>query len=179
MRARSAGLAALALLVLGAGCGAGDEAGEGEAVQTVYVSVPLSGPARADGKAAMSGAAEALADAEAMAGGHEVTVEYLDSAGRNESSFDPVVAAANARAATEDSTTIAYLGELDSGGTRSSLPITNSAGVLQVAPGSGASDLVREETYNDDVPDRGPGDRRADLRAARAHVRAGRKARTP
>ena len=32
------------------------------------------------------------------------------------------------------------------------MPITNSAGILQVAPGSGASDLVRDETYNDEVP---------------------------
>ena len=44
------------------------------------------------------------------------------------------------------------VGVLDSGASRTSVPITNSAGILQVAPGSGASDLVRDETYNDDVP---------------------------
>lgn len=63
-----------------------------------------------------------------------------------------MTAAANARTATEDSTTIAYIGELDSGASRSSVPILNEAGILQVAPGSGARDLVRAESFGDDVP---------------------------
>ena len=33
------------------------------------------------------------------------------------------------------------------------MPITNSAGLLQVAPGSGATDLVVEETFDDSVPE--------------------------
>jgi hypothetical protein len=135
-----------------AGCGAGTDAEEGEATLTIYVSAPLSGPGRADGQAVADGAMQALEDANGEAGGFEVNAEYLDIAGRNETRFDPVTAAANARTATEDSTTIAYIGDLDSGASRTSVPITNSAGILQVAPGSGASDLVRDETYNDDVP---------------------------
>ena len=133
------------------GCGA-DAPATGEATLTIYVSAPLTGPGRADGQAVAEGAREALADAGAEAGGYEIAAKYLDVAGRNETRFDPVTAAANARTATEDSTTIAYIGELDSGATRTSLPITNSAGILQVAPGSGASDLVTDETYNDDLP---------------------------
>jgi hypothetical protein len=143
--------AALALAAGAAGCDDG-AADAGEATLTVYVSAPLSGPARAEGQEVADGAREALADAGGEAGGFVIAAEYLDAAGRNESRFDPVVAADNARTATEDSTTIAYIGELDSGGTRSSLPITNSAGILQVAPGSGAVDLVRDEPGNDDVP---------------------------
>jgi branched-chain amino acid transport system substrate-binding protein len=144
--------AVLALAALVAGCGAGTDAEEGEATLTIYVSAPLSGPGRADGQAVADGAREALAEAGGEAGGFAVRAEYLDIAGRNENRFDPVTAAANARTATEDSTTIAYIGELDSGASRTSVSITNSAGILQVAPGSGASDLVRDETYNDDVP---------------------------
>ncbi len=87
------------------------------------------------------------------AGGIEVEAEYLDVAGRNESRSDPVSAGRNARAATEDSTSIAYIGELDSATSRTSVPITNSAGILQVAPGSGATDLVVEETFDDSVPE--------------------------
>ena len=150
MRRFGAAAAALALAAGAAGCG--EDAEPGDATLTIYVSAPLSGPARADGQAVADGAREALADAGAEAAGFAVTAEYLDAAGRNESSFDPVIAAANARTATEDSTTIAYIGELTSGGTRASLPITNSAGILQVAPGSGASDLVTDRPYNDDVP---------------------------
>ncbi len=152
MRARRA-LAALLLLVAGvAGCGSETSAEEGEATLAIYVSAALSGPGRADGQAVADGAEQALADAGAEAGGFDVVAEYLDVAGRNETRFDPVTAGVNARIATEDSTTIAYIGEVDSGASRTSVPITNSAGILQVAPGSGASDLVRDETYNDDVP---------------------------
>jgi ABC-type branched-subunit amino acid transport system substrate-binding protein len=146
-------LGALLLLTAGvAGCDSQTSAEPGEATLTVYVSAPLSGPARAEGRALAEGAAAALEDAGGEAGGFAVAAEYLDLAGRNETRFDAVTAGANARTASEDSTTIAYVGELDSGASRTSVPITNSAGILQVAPGSGASDLVRDETYNDDVP---------------------------
>lgn len=143
-------LVALALAATAVGCGASQD--EGDAVLTVYVSAPLSGPGQADGQDVADGARMALADAGGEAGGPEVRAEYLDIAGRNESRFDPVTAAANARTAAEDSTTIAYVGELDSGASRTSTPILNEAGILQVAPGSGAGDLVRDDPAGDDVP---------------------------
>lgn len=150
MRRGLKGVAALALLVP-AGCGAGDGA-RGTPSLTIYVSAPLSGPARADGKDVAAGARRALREAEGESGGVRVVARFLDVAGRNEDRFDAATAAANARSAIEDSTTIAYVGELDSGATRASLPVTNSAGILQVAPGSGARDLVVDEPFNDDVP---------------------------
>jgi hypothetical protein len=155
-RPRPAGpLALAAVLTLAIGvtaCGADDSQSQGDAVLTVYVSAPLSGPGRAEGQDVADGARMALADAGGEAGGVEVRAEYLDIAGRNESRFDPVTAAANARTASEDSTTIAYVGELDSGASRTSTPILNEAGILQVAPGSGAEDLVRAGAVGDDVP---------------------------
>jgi hypothetical protein len=144
--------AVLALAASAAGCDALGEAEPGEATLTIYVSAPLTGPGRADGQEVANGARRALEDAGGEAGGFAIAAEYLDVAGRNETRFDPVTAADNARAATEDSTTIAYIGDLDSGASRTSVPITNAAGILQVAPGSGASDLVRDEVYNDEVP---------------------------
>lgn len=143
-------LVALALAATAVGCGASQD--EGDAVLTVYVSAPLSGPGRTDGQDIADGARMALADAGGEAGGLEVRAEHLDIAGRNEGRFDPVTAAANARTAAEDSTTIAYVGELDSGASRTSTPILNEAGILQVAPGSGAGDLVRDDPAGDDVP---------------------------
>ena len=152
-----AGVALLVALV--AGCG--EPEAEGDPKLTIYVSAPLTGPAATEGQDAVDGAKLALADAGGEAGGIEVTAEYLDVAGRNESRSDPVTAARNARQATEDSTSIAYIGELDSATSRTSVPITNSAGILQVAPGSGASDLVVEETFDDSVPEeiQGTGER--------------------
>lgn len=145
------GAVALTVLALVSGCGA--PAAEGDPELTVYVSAPMSGPARDEGRDVADGARLALADAENEAGGIAVSAEYLDVAGRNENRSDPATAAANARAATEDSTSIAYIGELDSAASRISVPITNSADILQVAPGSGASDLVVEETFDDSVPE--------------------------
>jgi branched-chain amino acid transport system substrate-binding protein len=151
--ARPLALAAALTLALGVtACGADDSRSQGDAVLTVYVSAPLSGPGRAEGQDVADGARMALADAGDEAGGVEVRAEYLDVAGRNESRFDPVTAAANARTASEDSTTIAYVGELDSGASRTSTPILNEAGILQVAPGSGAEDLVRAGAVGNDVP---------------------------
>src|SRR6185503_10138256 len=108
--------AALLAALLVAGCGINTGGGsDGDATLTVYVSAPLTGPGRADGTAVADGARAALEEAGREAGGVEVRAEYLDVAGRNESRFDPVTVAANARTATEDSTSVAYIGELDSG----------------------------------------------------------------
>lgn len=150
---------AAALGIFAGGCG-GPEA-EGDPKLTIYVSAPMTGPAANDGQDAADGAALALADAGEEAGGIAVEADYLDVAGRNESRSDPVSAGRNAREATADSTSIAYIGELDSATSRTSLPITNSAGILQVAPGSGAFDLVVEETFDDSVPEevQGTGER--------------------
>jgi len=141
----------LALLLL-AGCGSADEPADGPGTLTVYVSAPLTGPARDDGQDIADGARLAFADGPDEIDGFEIKATYLDVAGRNESRSDPVTAAINARTATRDSTTVAYIGELDAATVRTSLPITNSAGILHVAPGAGAEDLVRDETFNDDVP---------------------------
>lgn len=147
-------LAVLAVLAVAlAGC-AGDSDGGAEGPVTVYVSLPLRGPAGADGRDAADGARLALADAGGEAGGREVRAVYLDdTTGRARTANpDPAQVAENARRAIRDSSAIAYVGELDSGATRSSLPITNEARLLQVSPGSGADDLVREPGTFDDVP---------------------------
>jgi ABC-type branched-subunit amino acid transport system substrate-binding protein len=148
---RALGAAALMLLAIATGCGQPEA--EGDPKLTIYVSAPLTGPAGPEGRDAADGARLALAEAGDEAGGIAVEAEYLDVAGRNESRSDPVSAGRNARTATEDSTSIAYIGELDSAASRTSVPITNSAGLLQVAPGSGATDLVVQETFDDSVPE--------------------------
>ncbi len=76
-----------------------------------------------------------------------------DTSGEGEEArWDPVVVADNARRAAQDSTAIAYVGELESGATRISLPITNQAQMLQVSAASTAVDLTRESSASDDVP---------------------------
>ena len=105
---------------------------------------------------------QALGDAGDRAGGTEVKLEVLDDAGPGGAT--DALAGANARRATEDSTAIAYVGELDSGTTRTSLPITNEAGLLQVSPGASAVDLTRSAPGSDQIPEEVQPSGIADLR---------------
>jgi branched-chain amino acid transport system substrate-binding protein len=103
---------------------------------TVYSSLPLQGPSASISQQIVGGEKLALADA----GGHvgQFTVSYvsLDDSSPTSGAWDPGVTAANAKAAAQDRTTIAYLGDLNSGATAISLPLTNAAGILQVSPAS-------------------------------------------
>jgi ABC-type branched-subunit amino acid transport system substrate-binding protein len=110
-----------------------------------------------------NGARLALAEAGGRVGELRIEAVYLDDTGGG-SRWSPVASAANARRAAEDSSTIGYIGELDSGATRFSLPITNQAGIAQVSPGATAVDLTR--FVNDELePDRyRPGEEQTFLR---------------
>ena len=121
---------------------------------TVYVSLPLRGASGPDGRDAADGARMALADAGGQAGGTAVEAEFLDDTegAPRGARWTPARAAANARAATQDSTAIAYLGEFESGATRASLPVTNGAQMLQVSPASAAGDLVGPSIGSDELP---------------------------
>lgn len=120
----------------------------------IYVSLPLSGPVATDGQDAADGAMLALEEAGGEVAGVELRAEVLDDAAgaQGDLRWDEATTGENARTATEDAAAVAYIGELDSGATRTSLPITNEAGLLQVSPGSSAVDLVREPGTLDDPP---------------------------
>src|SRR5215212_3797789 len=153
------GASALAILT---GCSAAGGGVESDSRATVYVSLPLSGSGAADGHDVVLGAKLALADAGGRAGELPVKARYLDDTPGSGATpnWSPAQAAENARRAVEDSTAIAYLGDFDSGATRSSLPITNEADLLQVSPSSTAVDLVQPFAGSDDVPEAQPsGDR--------------------
>jgi branched-chain amino acid transport system substrate-binding protein len=143
--------AALAALtgVLG-GCATDDDIQAGEHV-TVYVSVPLRGPSAAEGGHIARAAKLALRRAGGRVGELRVRAVYLDDSERG--GWTQARAAANARRAAEDSTAIAYIGDFESGATRTSLPITNEAGMLQVSPASSAVDLVAPFPGSEEVPD--------------------------
>jgi branched-chain amino acid transport system substrate-binding protein len=113
--------------------------------------VPLRGPSGVFGHAIRDGARLALEDADGEAAEVEIEAVFLDDTegGR----WSPGVVGKNARAASSDSTAIAYIGEFESGATRTSLPITNEARMLQVSPASTALDLVSPFPGSDEVPE--------------------------
>ena len=147
----------IALAGMAGGCGGSGDDG-GDPSLTVYLGVPLSGVDARQGLALAEGARSALAAAGEEAGGVAGDVVVIDT-GPGASPSRPaaggahaVRAAEAAREATQDSTAIAYIGELESEATRTSLPITNDAGMLQISPSAGAVDLVAPFEGSDEVP---------------------------
>lgn len=152
MRPRSwASAALLTACVALASCGGGGVSGASRA--TVYVSMPLRGPSGADGRDVVDGARMALAAAGGKAGRLAVRARYLDDAvGGPSAAWSAAAVGANARAATEDTSAVAYIGDFESGATRTSEPITNAAHLLQVSPASSAVDLTRPFLGSDTLP---------------------------
>ena len=150
-RARVAVAAATLTALALTSCSSGEQTVEGPV--TVYVSLPLSGPRAGEGRDAADGARLALEQAGGRAGDLEVEAEFLDDASRR-AAWDPVKVGQNARAAAQDSSTAAYIGELDSEPTRASLPITSEAGIVQISPSAGGVDLTRPAEGYPDSPDR-------------------------
>jgi branched-chain amino acid transport system substrate-binding protein len=135
-----------------AGCGS---AGISAASRvTVYVSMPLRGASGVDGRDVTDAARLALAAAHGRAGDLRVRAVYLDdTAGHGpRARWSPARAGANARRATEDTSAVAYIGDFQSGATRTSEPITNGARLLQVSPAATAVDLVRPFPGSSELP---------------------------
>lgn len=138
-------------------CGASSQGGgkvNGDTL-TVYSSLSLSGSSSRAAEDIVKGEKLALAEAGGKAG--EFTVNYVslnDVDPKKPGKWDPGQVSANARRAAEDATTIAYLGELESGATAISLPIINEAGILQVSPGSTAVGLTRSGGAAKGEPDK-------------------------
>jgi hypothetical protein len=130
---------ALMLFALG---GCGDSEPPADAEVTVYVSAPDT----AAGERLVSQSKAAIAGADSDAGGVAVRAVYLEAAP------DPAAIAANARQAVEDSTSIAYIGEVDPKAELSSAPIINEAGLLQVQPAPDAMAQVLEAIDEADDP---------------------------
>src|SRR5437868_7063519 len=138
---------ALAAALL-AGCGGGHQATSERAPSgplTVYLSAPRRGVEARAGEAVAAGARQALADAHGRADGRPIRLVQLDAATQTASSWDPAAVEANAKRAADDPATIAYIGELDEGGSAVSVPVTNKEGILQVSPLDGLTTLTREQ----------------------------------
>jgi branched-chain amino acid transport system substrate-binding protein len=139
VRVRWLCLAALAFAPALAGCGgvgsstAADNVGE---QLTVYSSLPLQGPEGGISHQIEGGEKLALANAGGHVGRFTVSYTSLDDSSLTTGEWEPGATASNAKAAAQDPTTIAYLGDYNSGATAISLPLTNAAGILQVSPAS-------------------------------------------
>src|SRR5688572_9481686 len=91
---------------------------------TVYASLPQVGASKARSADVVLGMRMALADRGGRAAGHPVTLVALNDGAPRTGQWDPGRTARNARRAVRDETSVAYLGELNSGASVVSSPIT-------------------------------------------------------
>jgi branched-chain amino acid transport system substrate-binding protein len=134
----------LALALAGCGGGNGDEDFRvSGSTLTVYTSLPRSGDSAGVADAVAAGQRLALEDAGGRVGRWRVRLVEVNSSEGDDRSWDPDIVRANAERAAEDDTTIAYLGELEYGGSAISVPVTNEEGILQVSPYDGLTTLTQ------------------------------------
>ncbi len=144
-RLARAALAVLAAVVALAGCGATKDKPSSRIrgrTLTIYASVPLGGLSRVSGMAVILGARLALSQVHGRIGEYRIALKELNDATVQRGGWDPGQTTLNARTAVLDPTTIAYLGELNSGASAVSIPPLNRAGIPQVSPASSAVGLT-------------------------------------
>jgi branched-chain amino acid transport system substrate-binding protein len=131
-----------------AGCGTDQSRGgqvPGDTL-TIYSSLPLQGAHRAQAQSIVNAEKLALKEAGGRAGDFTINFASRDdsTAGDGQTpGWNPGRTADNASKAAQDSRTIAYIGEFDSGATAISLPVTNEASIVQVSPAATAVGLTK------------------------------------
>lgn len=130
----------------GGGGGGGAKAGEiSGSTLTIYSSLPLQGGSRDNALAVNRGAEIALKEKGGKVGNYTVKFEKLDDSTASAGKWEPNQVQANASKAVADKTTVAYLGEFNSGASALSIPATNQAGILQVSPSNTAVGLTSSD----------------------------------
>jgi len=127
------------LLATASGCG--EEGAAAGAVVRIYVSAPLRGPEAGEGRR-LCGEAREQARQGKGGEGHELRVVCLDAAGGG-NGWSLAQVGANARRATEDSTTVAYVVEPDPAARKQSRPIVEAAGIAELGGESGRDAVAR------------------------------------
>jgi branched-chain amino acid transport system substrate-binding protein len=112
---------------------------------TIYTSLPLGGTDAARALDVQHAEELALAQVHGKVGKFRLKLVALDNASRSRGRWDASKISANARKAAQNKHTVAYIGELDGGGSAVSIPILDQAGILQVSPADGLAGLTRKE----------------------------------
>lgn len=130
------------LLVAALIFGCGEGGAESGARVTVYVSAPLTGADAAVGRRLCEGARRGAARSSGKVEDLEIEVVCLDAVGET-GRWTLAQVGANARRATEDSTTVAYAGEPDPRARKQSGPIVDAAGIAAIGGVSGEEAVSR------------------------------------
>jgi branched-chain amino acid transport system substrate-binding protein len=132
-----------------AAVGCGDEQSRAGRVPgdtlTIFSSLPLQGSHADQAQSIVNAQKLALREAGGKVGDFKINFASADdaTAGGDRVGWDPDKTAENARKSVENTRTVAYIGDFESGATAISLPITNEAGFVQVSPASTAIGLTK------------------------------------
>jgi branched-chain amino acid transport system substrate-binding protein len=161
MHSKIVGAAAAALVALAfAACGGddGDDNGAGASsggsTLTIYSSLPLQGDSRPQSEDVVAGEKLALEEAGGKVGKFTIKYVSLDDATAAAGKWDPAQTSSDARKAAQDKSSIAYLGEFNSGASAISIPILNQANILQVSPSNTYVGLTRAQGADKGEPDK-------------------------
>jgi branched-chain amino acid transport system substrate-binding protein len=139
-----------AVFALGvAACGDDEEGGGGGGkvegnTLTIYSSLPMQGSNRPQSLDVVDGMKLALQQRGGKIGNFTIQYKQLDDSTAQAGKWDPGATQANARKVQQDKTSIAVLGEFNSGASAISIPLTNRAGILQVSPANTALELTKD-----------------------------------
>ena len=148
-------LGALALGVAACGDDDDDDGGGGGSSSTaskdvtIYSSLPLQGANRPNSVDVNRGATLALEARNGKAGSCNIEFEQLDDSTAQAGTWDPGATSANARKVANDDSSIALIGEFNSGASAISIPITNEVPLLQVSPSNTALELTKDAGPDD------------------------------
>jgi branched-chain amino acid transport system substrate-binding protein len=121
---------------------------------TIYSSLPLVGDARPQSEDVVRGEQLALEQSGGRAGAFPIRFVSLNDASPRSGTWTPLRTVRNARRAAEDPTTIAYLGEFNSGASAISIPVLNEVGILEISPSNTYVGLTRKEGAERSEPEK-------------------------
>ena len=110
---------------------------------SIYTSLPMKGSSAATGKSILNAQKFALAQSGGKAGALTVTLKALGDSTSKSNTYDPRLCATNPLKASEDPTTVAYLGDFGTNCDAISAPVTNELQLAQISAGSTLAALTR------------------------------------
>jgi branched-chain amino acid transport system substrate-binding protein len=154
LAALSFGVAACGSSSKNSGGSSGGGGSTGSTTLTIYSSLPLQGDSRPQSVSVVNGEKLALQKFGSKVGKFTIKYVSLDDATAAAGKWDPGATSADARKAAQDKSTIAYLGEFNSGASAISIPILNEATILQISPSNTAVGLTRSQGADKGEPDK-------------------------
>ena len=134
--------------------GGGGGGSTGSTSLTIYSSLPLQGDSRPQSESVVNGEKLALQEHGGKVGKFTIKYVSLDDSTAATGKWEPGATSSDARKAAQDKSTIAYLGEFNSGASAISIPIINEAGILQISPSNTYVGLTRSEGADKGEPDK-------------------------